>query len=256
MEHRMCSTRARMRVAVVAVLSACSQVSAQERPCPKVQAVLGIAGYQARSGDARCEGFYQSPVAGASLELLSLTAGPVDYRLDQQSTLRIVVPDVARWSSAPVQVQARAVPLGTYYRMDATIPSAGSMNWPKDAVLIPAQLAPDMIGVVGWIEQDAGRIYVPVSVSEGPGPAPSGTLIVAILRAAVDLDDLRWRSLVGGDPARPPEWKRAQRSGRVLRAGQPIYLEFESGSERIVEVNAKAINSDTWFPFRLRMYGP
>jgi hypothetical protein len=253
-EHRMCLTGARPGLAVLVVLLASSQVSAQEGRCATVQAVLGTAGYQPRSGDARCEGFYQSPVSGASLELLSLTAGPVDYRLHERGVLLIAAPDVSRLKSQHVQVLARALPLGIYYRMDATIPSAQSMTWPMAAVLAPAQLTPDTIGVVAWIEQDAGRIYVPVRVSDSSGPAPPGTRIIAIMRATVDLDDFRWRSRQDGNPGHPPEWKKLPRSGQVLRAGQPIRLELDAG--RIVEINAKAINSDAWFPFRLRIYGP
>jgi hypothetical protein len=251
----MCSTSARIGLPLVAVLLACSLGSAQERPCPKVQAVGGTAGYQPRSGDPRCEGFYQSPVAGASLELLSLTAGPVDYRLHERGVLLIAAPDVSRLKTDRIQVQARALPLGTYYRMDATVRSAQSLNWPMAAVLAPHQLAPDMIGVVAWIEQNAGRIYVPVRVSDSSGSAPQGMRIIAIMRATVDLDDFRWRSLQDGDSGRPPEWKKTQRSGQVLRAGQPIQLEVDAGRDRTIEVQAKAINSDRWFPLRLRVFG-
>ena len=250
------STGGRLGLAVLVLLLASSHVSAQERPCPKVQAVMGTAGYQPRAGDPRCEGFYQSPVAGASLELLSLTAGPVDYHLHEGGVLHITAPDISRLKSQQVQVQARALPLGTYYRMDATIPpSAQAMSWPMAAVLAPAQLAPDAIGVVAWIEQDARRIYVPVRVADSSGPAPQGTRIIAIMRATVDLDDFRWRSLQDGDPGHPPDWKKPQRSGQVLRAGQPIRLELD-GRDRNVEIKAKAINSDAWFPFPLRIYGP
>src|SRR5215467_11181284 len=67
-EHRMRSTVGRLGLAMLVVLSASSQVSAQERSCAKVQPIKGTVGYQARSGDPRCEGFYQSPVSGANLE--------------------------------------------------------------------------------------------------------------------------------------------------------------------------------------------
>jgi hypothetical protein len=249
------STVGWIRLTAFAPLLMCLPAWAQDHSCPKLRAVGGSTGYQLRSGDARCEGFYQSPVSGASLELLSLTAGPVDYRLRDQGTLRIVVPDVSPLNSGHVQVQARALPLGTYYRMDAAIPSSGSMSWPMGAVLAPAQLAPDTIGVIGWVERDAGRIHVPVWISDDPGPPPSRMRIVAILRAAVDLDELVWRALES-DRERAPEWKKIARSNRVLRAGQPIRLEFEPGREQTIEVKAKVVNSDAWFPFRLRMYAP
>jgi len=248
----MCSTGGRIGLALVVMIFASSQVPAQQHACAKVQGVLGITGYQLRAGDARCEGFYQSPVAGASLELLSLTAGPVDYRLREDGILRIVAPDLGELKSAHVQIQARALPLGTYYRMDATLPSSQLMTWPMATVLAPAKLAPDMLGVVAWIERDADRIYVPVQVSDGSGPTPSGAPVVAIVRAGVDLDELGWRSRREGDA----KWTMLPRSR--LRAGQaiPIPLEFEAGRVQIVEVKGKAVNSDRWLPLQLRLYRP
>ncbi|HEV2955315.1 MAG TPA: hypothetical protein VGX95_04290 [Xanthobacteraceae bacterium] len=249
------SSGARLGLALLVVLFSYSHLAAQERVCPKVQAVGGMTGYQVRAGDQRCEGFYQSPVAGASLELLSLTAGPVEYRLNERGILRIAAPDVSRLKSDRVQVLARALPLGTYYRMDATARSGQALSWPMAAVLAPTQLTPDTIGVVAWIEQNADRIYVPVRVSDSSEPAPQGTRIIAIMRATIDLDDFRWRGRQDGDSGRPPEWKKELRSGQVLRAGQPIRLELDPSRDRIVEVQGKAINSDKWYSLQLRVFG-
>jgi hypothetical protein len=252
-EYGMRSTGARIGLALVVMMFASSHVSAQQSACAKVQAVLGVAGYQLRAGDPRCEGFYQSPVGGASLELLSLTAGPVDYRLRPDGILRIVAPDLGELKSDHVKVQARALPLNTYYQMDATIPSGQSMSWPMATVLAPRQLESDTIGVTAWIERDAKKIYVPVRVSDESGPAPSGAPVVAIIRATADLDDLRWR-----DPDRPSEWNMVPRRGRVLRAGQPIPipLQFEIGRDRTIEVKGKKINSDDWTTLQLRIHAP
>jgi hypothetical protein len=253
-EHRMRSSGARLGLTLLVVLFSCPHLAAQESACAKVQAAAGTAGYQVRAGDARCEGFYQSPVAGANLELLSLTAGPVEYRLHERGILRIAAPDVSRLKSQQLRVLARALPLGTYYRMDATVRSAQSLSWPMAAVLAPHHLAPDTIGVVAWIERNADRIYVPVRVSDSSVPAPSGTRIIAIMRATGNLDDFRWRSLQDGDSGRAPDWKPLRR-GQVLRAGQPIQLELDAGRDRTIEVQAKATNSDKWFPLRWRMFG-
>jgi hypothetical protein len=244
-------------VVVACLVAWWSEATAQERPCSKLQAVAGAAGYQLRPGDPRCEGFYQSPVSGGSLELLSLTANSVDYRLLDNGTLRISAPNVGALNSAEVQVQARALPLGTYYRMDAIIPSAGSMSWPMAPVLAPAQLTADTIGVIGWIERDAGMVLVPVLVSEQPPPAGSGKLIIAILRSSIDLDELRWRSWLDGDSDKPREWKKLADNANALRAGQPIQLKLDTGKGfRLIEVAAKANNSDRWLSLRRRMFEP
>jgi hypothetical protein len=209
----MCWTGARIGLALVVVLVACSQAFAQGPTCKKVQAVQGTTGYQARRGDQRCEGFYQSRVSGTSPDLLSLTVGPVDYQLNQHGVLRITAPDVSQLKSDQVHVEARALAPGTYYRMDATIRSAQSMTWPMAEVLEPEQLAPKKIGVVAWIEQNAHKIYIPVRVSDGSGPAPNGTPIIAIMRATADIEAVRWR-LDGS-----LDWNKEP---RVRRMGEPI----------------------------------
>lgn len=252
----MCSAGARIALPLVLVLLAYAQLSAQEFACAKVDAVPGMTGYRARAGDARCEGFYQSRVSGASLEPLSLTAGPVNYQLHKQGVLRIVAPDVSRLRTDQIHVQARALPLGTYYRMDAIVRSAQSLTWAMDAVLAPAQLTPDTIGVVAWIEQNGARIYVPVRVSDSSGPTPQGTRIITIMRATADLDSLIWRVLAQGDARASPEWNKLQRGRHMLRAGQPIELEpLDAGRDMTVEVQAKPTNSDMPFSLRLRIFG-
>ena len=125
------------------------------------------------------------------------------------------------------------------------------------SVLAPARLTADTLGVIAWIEQDAARLHVPISVSERQPALAEHKSIVAILRSSIDLDDLRWRSSAEGNSANLTEWRRASSGGPVLRAGQPIRLEFErSKGGAVVEVSAKAINSDRWLPLRLRIFEP
>jgi len=251
-------TRTLARLTAAASLFAFwSEALGQVRSCSPLQAVAGAAGYQLRSGDSRCEGFYQSPVAGASLELLSLTSGPIEYQIRSDGAVHITAPNVGPLNSAEIQVQARALPLGTYYLMESSVPSAGSMKWPMGPVLAPAKLTPDSIGVTGWVEKDEGRILVPVLVSERPSPTASKRSIIAILRSSIDLDELHWRSWLNTSSGKPPEWKKRGEGARALRAGQPIELELEPGKGvRVVEVVAKVSNSDRWLPLKRQVFEP
>jgi hypothetical protein len=72
-------------------------------------------GYQYREGPARCEGLYQSPVAGESLEFLSLASGDISYDLHVDKILVVTIPDVSQFGATQVNIEARALPLGTYY---------------------------------------------------------------------------------------------------------------------------------------------
>jgi hypothetical protein len=246
------------RLAVAASLVAFwSQAFGQTRSCSRLQAVAGAAGYQLRPGDLRCEGFYQSPVAGESLELLSLTLGRISYQVRADGAVHIAAPDVGALNAAEIEVQARALPLGTYYLMESSVPSAGLMKWPMAPVLSPARLTPDSIGVTGWVEKDGRRIFVPVLVSEPSSPPPRGKSIIAILRSSSDLDQLLWRSWPNTSSEKAPEWKKRGDGTRMLRAGQPIELELEPGKGvRIVEVVAKARNSDRWLSLKRQVFEP
>jgi hypothetical protein len=234
-----------------------SEVLGEIQACSPLQAVAGAVGYQLRSGDSRCEGFYQSPVAGASLELLSLTSGPIAYQIRSDGAVHITAPNLGPLNSAEIQVQAKALPLGTYYLMESSVPSAGSMKWPMGPVLAPAKLTPDSIGVTGWIEKDGRRIFVPVLVSEHPSAIATKTSIIAILRSSVDLDELLWRIWLNSISEKPPEWKKGKERAGALRAGQPIKLELEPGTGvRILEVVAKVSNSDRWLPLKRQVFEP
>jgi hypothetical protein len=254
----MCLSRTLARLVAAAFIFALwSEALGQVRSCSRFQAVGGAAGYQLRPGDPRCEGFYQSPVAGESLELLSLTSGSIDYQISSDGSVHITAPNVGALNFAEIQVQAKALPLGTYYLMESSIPSAGLMKWPMAPVLAPAKLTPDSIGVIGWVDRDERKIFVPVLVSERPSLTSTKKLIIAILRASIDLDELLSRSWPTTGSENPPKWKKRGDGARAIRAGQPIELELEpSKGLRIVEFVAKVSNSDRWLPLKLQVFEP
>src|SRR4051812_38199942 len=87
-------------VCVVQLLLICSSgVWAQGIRCAAVNPDSGPLGYRERGGDPRCEGLYRSPVAGAALELLSLTSGPIDFSLGPDAVLYIASPDLTALKS-------------------------------------------------------------------------------------------------------------------------------------------------------------
>jgi hypothetical protein len=104
---------------------------APAQPCPaNLRPVDDTIGYRLRHDPDRCEGFYTSPVAGEELELLSFLNGKIAPKANNGQNLLITVPNVRALDSSKVIVLARALPLRVYYRMDASVPSAGSMLWP------------------------------------------------------------------------------------------------------------------------------
>jgi hypothetical protein len=247
------ATRASLMLSVWLLAATAQSVAQQQPACRKLQAVQGAYGYQARAKDVRCEGFYESPVAAAALDLVSLTAGPVDYKLEGQESVRLTAPDVSSLKSDQVNIQAHALPLGTYYRMDAVVPSAGSLNWRIGDVLRPHQLTADRIGIFGWVDQTASRTFVPVLISEQNTRAP----VVILLRPSIDLERVHWRSWPDGGSQQGIQWKSIPNAPQMRRAGELIKLEFERDKGiKVVEVSAKTANSDRWLSLKFHIFEP
>jgi hypothetical protein len=239
---------------VVQFLLICSSgLLAQGLRCAGVNPDSGPLGYRERSGDVRCEGLYRSPVAGAALELLSLTAGPIDFVLRPDAILYVASPDLSALKAAKLTLQARALPLGTYYRMDATIDSRATFKWPASA-LDQAKLTHDLIGVVGWVEQNSNRIYLPISVSDGNPKTAGNASLFAIIRASADVEQLSWRTWPEGKSGAVTNWENLDAS---YRAGQPIRLELKiNRGTALFELAAKTVGSDDWVKIIATMHQP
>jgi len=118
-------------IATAWLITLSSHGNGEELSCKGLQSAPGIYGYQVRAKDARCEGFYHSLVAAEDLELVSLTKGPITYKLDVDDSLTLAAPDINALKATRLQVQAKAIPTGTYYRMDTAINSTQSMSWQR-----------------------------------------------------------------------------------------------------------------------------
>jgi len=128
----------------------------------------GQPAYQARGN--RCEGFYLAGYAAQSIELVSLTLGPIAYTLRAGVTLRVSTPS----NSGTVHVRAVPKPPRMSYRMDANLDPGSVLTWPVDDVLLPENISASRIGVFGWKADQKDRIYVPVQVSSSTQGPPKG----------------------------------------------------------------------------------
>ncbi len=243
---------------LITLLPLGSETHAQLPSCSGVQAIAGAMGYQQRSAAPRCEGFYQSPVAGESLEILSLVVGAIAYDLTADKILVIAVPEVSRLEVNQVNVAARALPLGTYYRMDASVDSGGSLRWPLATVIAPARLYADTIGVIGWVRKGSTRIYVPVTVFSDGHSSDAKRPATAVLRSSVDIEKILWRSWVEGG-GMPPQYHGLQGANpRMVRAGEPVAIPVDGPEATVVilEVAAKMANADNWITNQFRVFNP
>jgi hypothetical protein len=229
-----------MRVVLAASLisSVIVSTAVAATPCGDLTPVGGSTGYRHRSGPDRCEGLYQAAIAGESVELLSFVRRPIAFDAKTKA-LMISAPGTQALSGKEVVVIARALPAGTYYRMDAQVPSAGSLTWPIADVVIPAGLASSDVGVVGYVKGRDEDVYVPLDVGAG-APKPDTAMLLATFRAATDLESFKWRVY---DPSSAlPTWQSAA-PGRQVSRGDPIVISPSgpSGSVLTLEVAAKPV---------------
>ena len=232
---------------------------AQAASCGSVQPSAGPLGYQPRTNGDRCEGFFQQQVSAAhKLEFLSLLNGTIKYDLVSDRTLIVSVPSLSELQTAQVFLEARALRAGTYYRMDAVLSSPGTFKWPLNAVITPANLPADAIGVVAWVNRDLGKYYIPVSVIPENVVASRPRALNMIFRSSLDIELLQWRSWRESG-ARPSEWVRVGGSNSpIIRAGQAARFELhnEAGGPIVVQVAAKYVDFDKAEPLLVRVLLP
>jgi hypothetical protein len=210
-------------------------------------------GYRYRATPDRCEGLYSQPVAGEELELLSFLSGPGPSNPDSGRALTITAPDVHGLNAtAQVTVVGRALPPRVYYRMDASIPSAGSLTWSLNDVVTAAHLDPAWIGLTGSVHTDKGTVYVPLRIDGGRVAGTAGTTTKMVFRSSVDLDSLHWRLYEPGSPA--PPWNRID---HPVHAGDTVSLALDSpaGKEMTLDVAARPAGAD-YIQSRFKIFRP
>ncbi|MBY5592693.1 hypothetical protein HFO49_35690 [Rhizobium leguminosarum] len=233
---------------IVACVGVFSLARAAEITCDQLQPVPGDIGYQKRSGDARCEGAYASPVGADGLDLISIenvgqSAVPV--------TGPILSVSAPKQIGLPVHVRAVAIPLRTYYRMDATLEPGASLKWPV-SIMRSLNLEPSDIGVVGWIDSGAKREFVPLSVvPEGSPPNPDASDVEIRLRPQVSLERVLWRTVEEGQL--PSQWNVL--ADRPVAAGEqlPLTITKEAMAGKL-DIRAKRPDSDDWLALTIAIW--
>jgi hypothetical protein len=219
--------------------------AAAQLSCSSVPAISGPTGYQRRLNADRCEGFFEQRVAGSTLEFLSLVKGAINYDLVSDKALIVSAPNLSQFGRVQIFLTARALRPGTYYRMDAVVASGESFRWPLNAVLSPANLPSNAIGVVAWVNRDLVKYYVPVSVVSENIATPAARPPLMILRSSNDIEILQWRSWQESGRERIGDWiTLGGAQPAIIRAGQPISLELKGQPSglAVIEVAVKYAN--------------
>jgi hypothetical protein len=228
-----------------------------ERLRPESQSGFG---YTIREPDVRCEGLYESSVRAPGLEVVSFLYERPRFDPAEHDSVQVIAPEVPELVTEPVRVRAVALPLKTYYRMDAVLPDEGSLIWPVRDVLGPAGLAAEQIGVFGWSGSEIDKVFVPVRLVAADSLAPEAEAGIGrplapelLVRLANDAEKVLWRYK---EAQTASEWMAAAQ-GEVA-AGRTVGLALPPGpATRLqIDVIAKRPDDDEWSSLRLEVVRP
>lgn len=141
--------------------------------------------YQIRGN--RCEGVYVAKVGAPSLDLVGFTVGEFSYKLDKSEIIKIE----NRFSSN-IFIRASAIPLNTYYRMDASIDKNKIFNWEIKDVLYPLNIPSNALGVYGWSGTEQEKLFWPVKPVSSVTSQTDNKLYL-IIRTSSKLMEVRYR---------------------------------------------------------------
>ena len=190
-----------------------------------------------------------SKVGSRSLAALSFTLGRLQF--DPASAVPAAI--TAPGQSQAVNVRAVAIPLKTYYRMDASLPAGGTLAWPLSDVVAPEGLTDRRIGIFGWKGEAETPILVPVRVSQGS--SASSRAPVLIIQASFDAQKVKWRwgPFTDGRCGALGAWSDA--ITKPVTAGWPIAIDLSSipPGTHCFDAAAQSGVSTEWSPLKLRL---
>lgn len=205
-------------------------------------------GYQDRGN--RCEGLYVSNVGSRSLAAMSFTLGRLKFDLTSPNPLEVSAPG----QTQPVNVRAVAIPLKTYYRMDAPLAPHATLLWPLKDVLAPEGLTDSRIGIFGWRGTEGKETLVPLRLTvKGASAAPQTPTL--IIQASFDTQKVKWRwgPSHDGQCSELGAWQDAIQ--HPVSAGWPITIELAKlpAGTHCLEAVAQSGSSTEWSPLKLRI---
>ena len=188
----------------LALLLAPDFALAQAVRCAAATPVAGSTGYQLRTDSARCEGMVTSLVSGNSrgLDLLSLTVGRIAYSPGADEKLYVRSVDASR----SLRLAGRAIPSGTFYRLDVDLPPGATLGVRLNDVINKVQLLPHQLGLLGSYGGALTPVHVPLRVGtddKAPLQRATGERFVAVFRTGQQSIGFRWRLLTAAAPTAP-----------------------------------------------------
>jgi len=183
----------------------------------------------------RCEGTYTAKVAAPSLDVVGFTKGMFSYKLDKSEVIII-----ENTSGSNIFIRASALPLNTYYRMDAVLEKNAVFKWMVKDVLFNLNIPSNSLGVYGWKGNEREKIFVPVKpVSSSYKPDKKYYLII---RTSANVLEVKYRYVENAN------FSSYESVGAKARAGQPIVIVLPENfkGDYTIEVAAMLESKSEW----------
>jgi hypothetical protein len=159
----------------------------------------------------RCEGTYTAKVAAPSLDVVGFTKGVFNYKLDKAEVITI-----ENTFNSNIYIRASAIPLNTYYRMDAALEKNTIFKWMVKDVLFNLNIPSNSLGIYGWKGNEKEKIFVPVKpVSSSYKPDKKYYLVI---RTSANVLEVKYRYTSGANLSS------YESVDGKSRAGQPIVI--------------------------------
>lgn len=191
--------------------------------------------YKSR-GD-RCEGEYSARVGAPSLEIVSLTIGTFAYKLEQTESIQIKNP-----TGTDINIRSSAIPIRTYYRMDAFLANGQTLKWDIKDVIYNLKIPSNSLGVYGWAGPDNDKTYVPVKPISSIYDK-TNTNIFLIVRPSAKVLSAKYRYATVAQNLH--QYKDVNRS---FETGQPIVITLPSDLQGsyLIEITAQLESGSGW----------
>jgi hypothetical protein len=183
--------------------------------------------YKARGN--RCEGEYSAQVGAPSLDVVGFTIGIFSYNLVPTESIKITNLDTV------INLRASAIPLNTYYRMDAVLSTGTTFTWDIKDVLLNLRIPSNSLGIYGWFGTERNKIFVPIKPISTTYDTSKHELYF-IVRASTKVLKIEYRySKIGQNPGQ------YEQDNSSFRTGEPITIKLPANLKGTYTIDIAAL---------------
>jgi hypothetical protein len=161
----------------------------------------------------RCEGAYAAKVGAPTLDVVGFTVGKFSYKLEKDEIITI-----ENMSGGNIFIRASAIPLHTYYRMDAALQKDKALTWEIKDVLLSLNIPSNLLGVYAWSGTEKNKLFSPVTALSSTTNKMDKNLYF-LIRPSSKVLGVKYRYARDGENF--PSYQNVVTSGK---AGEPILI--------------------------------